>query len=362
MELSLIVNTCILTGIMVVLLRWVAPASECVTFDQVELRFASKEEGMAALACQDAFLSHLGGFDRGARFEVDRDVSQEEFESFIVNQVVTWEPEDIEQLTAAFETVAAKMVGLKPVFPPVILLVRTTGLEEGHSTYCRCDNAIVFGGELREIEQEALVFILTHELFHILSRNNDAIKERLYSIVGFSRTAELELDSVLRDRKITNPDAARNDNYFTSTVGTETLALMPLIVAKSPYDTNEKKVFFDYLELFFVAVDTGQQRCSVRRADGKPMLVHPSQVPEYFALIGQNTEYIIHPEEVLADNFALMITGTVVPPGLSFTITPTVSNTESSMGGTDGDSGLNDARESLPNPEIIDRMKEVLLR
>jgi hypothetical protein len=36
------------------------------------------------------------------------------------------------------------------------------------------------------------------------------------------------------------------------------------------------------------------------------MLVGLQQVSGFFEQVGRNTEYLIHPEEILADNFALL--------------------------------------------------------
>ena len=39
----------------------------------------------------------------------------------------------------------------------------------------------------------------------------------------------------------------------------------------------------------------------------KPKLVNVQQVSGIFEQVGRNTGYIIHPEEILADNFALLV-------------------------------------------------------
>jgi len=45
-------------------------------------------------------------------------------------------------------------------------------------------------------------------------------------------------------------------------------------------------------------------------ADGpKPMLVGIQQVSGFFEQVGKNTQYIIHPEEILADNVASLVQG-----------------------------------------------------
>jgi hypothetical protein len=39
------------------------------------------------------------------------------------------------------------------------------------------------------------------------------------------------------------------------------------------------------------------------RADERPLLVDPRSVPTFGEKIGKNTPYIIHPDEILAENF-----------------------------------------------------------
>ncbi len=43
--------------------------------------------------------------------------------------------------------------------------------------------------------------------------------------------------------------------------------------------------------------------------DGDPLCHAPESVPAYLALARRHTGYIIHPEETMADNFALLVTG-----------------------------------------------------
>ena len=45
------------------------------------------------------------------------------------------------------------------------------------------------------------------------------------------------------------------------------------------------------------------------RAGTALVLLDAGNVPEYFTAIGLNTRYIIHPEEILADNFILLVRG-----------------------------------------------------
>ena len=42
-------------------------------------------------------------------------------------------------------------------------------------------------------------------------------------------------------------------------------------------------------------------------------LYKDKDLKEYYEQIGNNTDYIVHPEEVMADNFSYLVTGKKVP-------------------------------------------------
>jgi hypothetical protein len=60
--------------------------------------------------------------------------------------------------------------------------------------------------------------------------------------------------------------------------------------------------FFNYLEMKLLLIDRGNQNESSK-------LVDLREVTGFFEQVGGNTQYIIHPEEILADNFALLVLG-----------------------------------------------------
>ena len=48
-------------------------------------------------------------------------------------------------------------------------------------------------------------------------------------------------------------------------------------------------------------------------ADNFPVLLEVEEIDGFFEQIGKNSNYIIHPEEILADNFSLLVMGQKVP-------------------------------------------------
>src|SRR5207249_2073426 len=48
--------------------------------------------------------------------------------------------------------------------------------------------------------------------------------------------------------------------------------------------------------------------------DGQPVVLNPRQEPAFLEKIGENTNYIIHPDEILADNFVRLVMNDVNVP------------------------------------------------
>jgi len=190
-------------------------------------------------------------------------------------------------------------------------MVKTTGREEGGAPYTR-GNAIILTEAVIEAPMATIRKTICHELFHILSRTNPELRDKLYAIIGFVKCDEVEFPAELKARKITNPDAPRNDHRILLKVAGRDRWAIPILLSNSEkYDTKRGGEFFAYLRFQFLVVDRQDTAPDVKPAyeSGKPMLVGPRQVSGFFEQVGRNTSYIIHPEEILADNFALLILG-----------------------------------------------------
>ena len=64
-----------------------------------------------------------------------------------------------------------------------------------------------------------------------------------------------------------------------------------------------------------------------------PSLYDVDELGGFFEQVGENTDYIIHPDEILADNFAFLLTGAI---------------------------GGDEVTQDIPNPEIPEALAEVL--
>ncbi|HSH94913.1 MAG TPA: hypothetical protein VK968_12260, partial [Roseimicrobium sp.] len=193
--------------------------------------------------------------------------------------------------------------------PKKILFIKTTGDDEGAAAYTRSNAIIIPKHELMNSAGKNRKLIC-HELFHILSRENPALREKLYALIGFVKCDEVPFPAELKSRKITNPDAPRNDHCIRLQVdGKERWAVPILFSRAEKYDVQMGGEFFRYLQFRFLLVERKEGISAVTPIRDGPnaALAELDSVTGYFEQIGMNTEYVIHPEEILADNFALMV-------------------------------------------------------
>ena len=271
--------------------------------------FATADEGRKILTARDDFIRALSPFDRAARMKTDADVSEEAFLEFVGKNVLDWTNADKASLALALDRLKAPLNRLALPWPKMIYAVKTTGNEEGGAPYTRSHALILPKRELtrsRAMDPR----LISHELFHILSRSNPALRDRLYQAIGFARCTEIDFPATLSSRKLTNPDAPANDHCIRVREAEADVWAVPVLFSRAEkYNVSRGGEFFRYMQFQLLLVD--RQGDS---PDAKPMymglqprLVDVKQVTGFFEQVGRNTQYIIHPEEILADNFADLV-------------------------------------------------------
>jgi hypothetical protein len=293
------------------------------------VHFASVSEGRKALTAKDDFVRHLSPFDRAARLKTDKAVSEVEYLSFVGKNVAEWTTEERQEVEAALKKLQPLLQDWPLAFPATIQMIKTTGAEEGNAAYTRGTAIMIPKAELAKAQKD-LAKLICHELFHILSRQNPELREELYGIIGFVRCGDLEFPRELAARKITNPDAPRNDHFIGLEIAGQKCSAIPVLFSRSEtYDVGRGGEFFDYLDFQFLVIEEGSSmHPRVVYENSSPKMAGPEAVSGFFEQVGRNTEYIIHPEEILADNFALLILG----------------------------------EQDVQSPEILQKMKTVLAR
>lgn len=293
------------------------------------IQFASAPDGRRELGKKDAFIEAMSPFDRTARMQSDQPVGEAELLRFISAQALSWQADEIRKWTGIIGSASKRFASLTLELPPKIMLVKTSGKEEGNAAYCRSTNVIVLPQDKVQDAEGDANDLFIHELFHILSRNNSKLRDDLYGIVGFKPCPAVELPDSLQPRKITNPDAPRIEHYIEVVTDGKNQPVVPILFSnQDTYQANSGKSFFAYLTFKLMAVEKQENVWRPKLAAGQPWLLDVSEVKNFHEQIGRNTGYVIHPEELLADNFVLLV----------------------------------NQKRNLPSPEIVEKMGRLLAK
>ncbi len=296
----------LVTGVALVL---TAHAQTVPLHGRTQLRFASAAESRLLLGAHDTFVAALSPYDRSARTGRRDAVAEADFLTFAAGQALDWQPGDIATITAELTKISTRLGTLKLPLPDTILLVKTTGREEAETPYTR-GNAIILPQQYMSVAPEELERVLIHEIFHVISRHVLERRDALYAIVGYRECGPLQWPPELAARRITNPDAPETRYCITLARGGAPLTFYPVLLAKEEtFNPALPGTFLERLLFKLLAVMGSGTHWTPGRAGDALVLLDAANVPEYFTAIGLNTRYIIHPEEILADNFILLVRG-----------------------------------------------------
>lgn len=199
------------------------------------------------------------------------------------------------------------------IFPDTLLLIKTKGRHYGDGVYYTRENCIVIPADaLRARNRPAFKSTMFHEIFHIYSRQHPAKRQALYRLIGFESIGlpSLRLPEALAARVLHNPDGVDFAQKITLKLESgQTVHAVPIIYANNAGFTADKPEFFGYLEfnLFPVELQADGVWQVNTKPDGLSSVLNISNLPDFFRQIKDNTGYIIHPDEVLADNFAFLM-------------------------------------------------------
>lgn len=266
--------------------------------------FASIEEGRELLSKRDRFVERLSPFDRAARLKTDQEVSEERYLEFVRENVLEWSDEEQQKVETALQDLSVKLIRLSVQIPSDLMFIRTTGKEEGGAKYTRA-NAIVLPESFFSLPSARMERTICHELFHVISRANPELRDKLYASIGFEKCDELPFPKELKSRKITNPDAPVNEHCIKLKIDEAESWAIPILYSDSEkYDLERGGEFFKYLKFAFCLVERSDNGGVEPIYEGDTAkLVTMDQVTGFFEQVGRNTQYTIHPEEILADNF-----------------------------------------------------------
>jgi hypothetical protein len=272
--------------------------------------FATQEQAKALLGTEDDYMKAMGPFDRSARMKTDREVTTEQVLKFAAANALDWKPEEQQVVEAVIRKIAPAVGKLNLKLPKTVLMIKTTGREEGRASYTRA-NAIILPQNVVSSSRAEIEHTVAHEFFHILTRNCPELRDALYAIIGFQPCNEIELPADIKARRISNPDALKNDHCIRVTFEGKPVFVVPIIyAAQAQYDVRRGGEFFNYMLMRMLVVEKVDDKWKPALVGGRPVLLEETQVSQFLEQVGRNTVFTYHPEETVADNFAALVLGT----------------------------------------------------
>jgi hypothetical protein len=242
---------------------------------------------------------------------------------------LTWTDEERHKLEPLLEPLERFLAGLKWKPGHRILLAKVADRLEDGMPHTRANAIMLPESVLREATAGALAYFLAHETFHVLSRDDAALREELYAAIGFHPCAKVEVPRPLANLRVTNPDAPHSRHTIRVRWRGQVVEALPFVQFAAD-DIDPREGFKTQMRTTWLLMEHALDGCRMRApAEGVP----PDELEGLWDQIGRNTRYVLHPEEALADNFAL----------LYFT---------SRAGGP----------TKVPSPEVLQRMLKILRR
>jgi hypothetical protein len=286
-----------------------AGASSCGTSHSLSrsVDFADLLRAEKTLGHKDQWARQLSDFEMGARQKTTAPTNLQEFLDFAAGAGRGWTALEKANWQALVGKLSDAMNGLN-LHLPNIDLIKTSGEEEFGGAYTR-RHAIMLPESVASLpttDSRRAYFLLAHETFHVLSRTDSHLRDELYALLGFKTVDGFEYPAELEGRRLSNPDAFEYLHTLTVQSGSESVDVMPVIQSLLPLDeVIQLPNFFDALDIVLLSVDAGTGE-ALRDSNGDPIKYNFGNT-NWIPLMLRNSSYIIHPEEILADNFATLM-------------------------------------------------------
>lgn len=270
---------------------------------------ATVTEGRAIVLAPDEFTAEFTPADISIRLQQTEGGTEADVRGLYADQVVAWTPEEEARLAAMAARNRPALDALDAWIPDTLLFVKNTARLDGGLPHTRA-NAIFFGPTLPEDDAE-LDGLFFHELFHVMSRANANRRDELYGSIGFQRCTSFDLPAGLRARMFTNPDAPTVEYVVPQANPSDNQRFTTPVLTADPPHYDPATNFTGYFEILFIDVRrSANGACTtVAREDGDVARFEMREaVGMLFAHAGRNTNYVLHPEELMADNFSQMMT------------------------------------------------------
>jgi hypothetical protein len=233
------------------------------------------------------------------------------YRTLLRNDVTEFNIDERKRIDAVMRSIYLTCERVAPgLFPNEIKLIRVNAEHYGQGVYYTRENCIVIPFDaLEQWDEKAFTETMYHEVWHIISRYNPQLQKAAYALIGYTPIPanQVTIPTKLREHIIYNPDGVDTgwQIKLTAKDGTERQCMPILHTLSEGFSASKGKEFFGYLEFNLFPIKDGTL---VTQADGISSPIKLGEEPSFYGQLTDNTSYIIHPDEVMADNFMFIMT------------------------------------------------------
>jgi hypothetical protein len=185
--------------------------------------------------------------------------------------------------------------------PDEIVFIKTTMEDEGDAAAYTSGNMIFLNASCIECLPSSRRELITHELFHIITRHSPEFRQKMYNLIGFTvMDHDIEFPEQTKCRIMANPDVEYIDNYAEFTIdGVKRKCALVAYYVRSWAEASKLEgpfaTFFNNIRTVLLPLDELDRPYKISAAS------------DSWEKMGRNTTYVNAPEECLAVNFSYAI-------------------------------------------------------
>lgn len=266
----------------------------------IDYRFADAKEAAELLLGNRDYYDNLTQNDLNFRMQ-KLNATLEELEAFTAQQTLDFTDAEKESIDQAMDRIQRVCAERGYTLPPMddIVFAKTTMREEcdagayTHGTQIYLGKSMLkYGLSDDPAIKDSFDDVIAHEIFHCLTRNHPDFRAAMYAILGFTVVDDdYEFSPEIRDQIIANPDVEHHNSYAAFDINGRMTNCVVVFTTRKPF-TQKGDSMFDEMQTGLVPIDD------------TTTIYTSSDAANFWDVFGQNTDYVIDPEETLADNFA----------------------------------------------------------
>jgi hypothetical protein len=225
------------------------------------------------------------------------------YKTSLKTQASSFSKSESETISMVADEAIALFKSINLELPTKFQLCKIKTEHYGKDVYYTRGNAIFIPDNIFvNFKKDEQLPIMLHEIWHVISEANPAVRDKMYGLIGFNKHhMQIKYPESLKKLLLTNPDGAHDDYAITLQGGKKALPI--ILSGKEKFDAANPSLF-NHLKFELYGID---DKGSIEMNVDLSSKLTNEQQASFFSKIKDNTQYIIHPDEIIADNVMLAI-------------------------------------------------------